>query len=94
MCVRACVFLRYSVCVRVIGWLRIFSSSHEILVCLQRHIFPSLPPPTLERECAYVEEYDWLARIEFVCVCLSACFVCSSFGVGVRACVVFTVARV
>ena len=72
----------------MIGWLTIFSSSHEILEGLHRLIFPSLPPPTFDRACAYVEKYGWLARLE--CVCVPACvFVCASFGVGVRASVVF-----
>ena len=78
------------------SWLRILSSSHEILAGLPRRIFTSLPQPTFVRACAYTEKLGCLAKLEcmrkcvyvcgLVCVCLRACL-CASVCVGVRACV-------
>ena len=60
------------------------------------------PPPTFSRACEIPEKTGWLARLVCVsvCVCICVCvyvcvrvcepacvFVCSSVGVGVRACV-------
>ena len=69
--VRACVFVRMYVCLRMCVCACVYLQ--EILAGLHRLIFPSLPPPTFAQACAYVEEYGWLSRLEFACVCLSSC---------------------
>ena len=38
------------------------------LAGLPRRIFPSLPPPTFARACAYAEKYGWPARLAWALV--------------------------